>query len=98
MAWRLAIILTNVIISLIRTPETNLSEILSTIHTFSSKKMHLKMSSVKWLRVCISLNLLKMRLKMTYAERLAFCPSPAVSSGDNMAVVHFGRMLPTPNF
>ena len=38
---RQAIIWTNAGILLIRTSETNLSEILSKIHTFSFKKMHL---------------------------------------------------------
>ena len=36
--------------------ETNLSEILIKIHTFSLKKMHLKLSSGKWWPVCLSLN------------------------------------------
>ena len=44
---RQAIIWTNAEILLIRTLETNFSEILSAIHTFSFKKMHLKMSSAK---------------------------------------------------
>ena len=35
---------------------TNLSEILSEIHTFSLKKMHLKMSSAKWRPFCLGLN------------------------------------------
>ena len=42
-----AIIWTNAGIFLIRILGTNLSEILSRIHTFSFKKMHLKMSSAK---------------------------------------------------
>ena len=41
---------------LIWTFGTNFSEILSTIHTFSFKKMHLKMSSVKWWPFCLGLN------------------------------------------
>ena len=43
-----AIILTNAGILLNRTVGTNFSEILSEIHTFSFKKMHLKLSSAKW--------------------------------------------------
>ena len=53
---RQAIIWTNIGILLIRTLRTNFSEILSEIHTFSSKKMHLKMSSVKWRPFCLGLN------------------------------------------
>ena len=45
---RQAIIWTNAEILLIRTLGTNHSEILSGIHTFPFKKMHLKMLSVKW--------------------------------------------------
>ena len=45
---RQAIIWTNAGILLIRTLGTNFSEILSEIHTFSFKKMHLKISSAKW--------------------------------------------------
>ena len=45
---RQAIIWTNAGILLIRTLRTNFSEILIGIHTFSFKKMHLKMSSAKW--------------------------------------------------
>ena len=42
------IIWTNVGILLSEPLETNFREILIEIHTFSSKKMHLKMSSEKW--------------------------------------------------
>ena len=45
-------------IVLIRTLGTNFSEILSEIHTFSFKKMHLKMSSAKWRQCCLGFNLL----------------------------------------
>ena len=45
--WRQAIIRTNAGILLIGTLGTNFSEILSDIHTFSFKKMHLNMSSAK---------------------------------------------------
>ena len=38
---------------------TNFSEILIEIHTFSFKKMHLKMSSRKWRPFCFGLNVLK---------------------------------------
>ena len=46
--WRHAIICTNAGILLIGHPKTNFSEISIKIHTFSLKKMHLKMSSGKW--------------------------------------------------
>ena len=53
---RQAIIWTNDGILLIRTLGTNFSEILSEIHSFSFKKMHLKMSSAKWRLFCLGLN------------------------------------------
>ena len=53
-----AIIRTNDGILLIWTMETNFSEILCEIHTFSLKKMHLKMSSAKWWQFCLGLNVL----------------------------------------
>ena len=51
-----AIIWTNDGILLIRTLGTNFSEILSKIHSFSFKKMHLKMSSAKWRLFSLGLN------------------------------------------
>ena len=45
-------------ILLIRTLGTNFSEILSEIHTFSLKKMHLNMSSGKKRPFCLGLNML----------------------------------------
>ena len=56
---RQAIIWINVGILLIRTLGTNFSEILSEIHAFSFKKMHLKMSSAKWRPFSLGLNVLK---------------------------------------
>ena len=53
---RQAIIWTNDGILLIRTLGTNFSEIISKIHSFSFKKMHLKMSSAKWRLFCLGLN------------------------------------------
>ena len=55
---RQAIIWTNAGILSIGTLETNLSEILSEIHTFSFKKMHLKTSSGKRRPSCLGLNVL----------------------------------------
>ena len=53
---RQAIIWTNAGILLSGTLGTNFGEILNEIHTFSFKKMHLKMSSVKWRQFCLGLN------------------------------------------
>ena len=53
---RQAIIWTNAAILLIEPLETNFSEILIEIQTFSFKKMHLKMSSGKWRPSCLGLN------------------------------------------
>ena len=53
-----AIIWTNAGILLIGPSETNFSEIIIEIHTFSFKKMHLKMSSGKWQPFCLGLNVL----------------------------------------
>ena len=53
-----AIIWTNGGILLIRNLETNFSEILSEIYTFSFKKIHLKMSSRKWRPFCLGHNVL----------------------------------------
>ena len=56
---RQAIIWTNAGILLIGPLGTNFNEILIEIHTFSFKKMHLKMSSVIWRPFCLGLNVLK---------------------------------------
>ena len=53
---RQAIIWTNAGILLIRTLGTNFSEILGEIHSFSFKKMHLKMSSAKGRLFSLGLN------------------------------------------
>ena len=58
---RQAIIWTNAGIVLIRPLETNFSEISIEIHTFSFRKMHLKMSSGKWRPLCLGLNVLRTR-------------------------------------
>ena len=56
---RQAIIWTDAGILLIGPFETNFSEIWIGIQTFSLKKIHLKMSSVKWRLFCLGLNVLK---------------------------------------
>ena len=55
---RQAITWTNVGILLIGPIGTNFNEMLIEIHTFSFKKMHLKMSSGKWRPFCLGLNML----------------------------------------
>ena len=59
---RQAITWTNVGILLIGPLGTNFSEMLIKIHTFSFKKMHLKMSSGKWRPFCLGLNVLSVTL------------------------------------
>ena len=54
---------TNVGILLIRLLVTNFSNMLIEIHTFSFKKIHLKMSSGKWRPFCLVLNVLKPSLQ-----------------------------------
>ena len=54
-----AIAWTNVGILLIGPLGTNFSEMLIEIHTFSFKKIHLKMSSGKWRPFCLGLNVLR---------------------------------------
>ena len=56
--WRQVIISTNTGLFLIGTLGTHFSEILGEIHTFSFKKMHLKMLSAKWWQICLHLNML----------------------------------------
>ena len=56
---RQAIVWGNAGILLIEPLDTNFSEILIAIHTFSFKKMHLNMSSGKWRPFCLGLNLLR---------------------------------------
>ena len=55
---RQAIIWTNARILLRGTLGTNFSEILSKIHTFSFKKMHLEMSSAEWLQFRLGVDVL----------------------------------------
>ena len=56
--WCQAIIWTNAGILFIGILGTNFSEILSEIHVFSFKRMHLKMLSAKWPQLCLCLNVL----------------------------------------
>ena len=73
---RQAIIWTNAGILLIGSLGTNFNEILIEIHTFSFKKMHLKMSSAKWRPFCLGLNVLMTKTidAMSYAAAwLCWC-------------------------
>ena len=54
--WRQAIIWTNAGIWSMGPLGTNFNGILIEIHTFSFKKIHLKMSSAKWRLFCLGLN------------------------------------------
>ena len=56
--WRQAIIWANAGLLLIGPWGTNFYEILIDIHTFSLKKIHLKMTSGKWQPFCLGLNVL----------------------------------------
>ena len=86
---RQAIIWTNAGILLIGPLGTNFSEILIEIHTFSSKKTHLNMSSGKWRPFCLGLNVL------SYPSNSACHPndhhwdySPCVSSSSQVTATH----------
>ena len=79
---RQAIIWTNFGILLIGTLETNFSEIISKIHTFSFKKMHLKTLSAKWRPFCHGFNVLThCGLVMPYGDRDQgkWCPVPVTN-------------------
>ena len=74
-----AIIWTNDGIFLIRTLGKKLQWILSEMHSFSFKKMHLKMSSAKWRLFHLGLNELMERKRNLIASALAlrhFCTKP----------------------
>ena len=74
-----AIIWTNAGILLIGPLGTNLSEILSEIHIFSLKKMHLKMSSGKWRPFCLCLNVLNLYIKQKKNKSVVTNHSPAIN-------------------
>ena len=62
---RQPIIWTNAGVLLVRTSETHASEILSKTHKFPFKRMHLKMSSVKWWQFCLDLKVIKRSVRFT---------------------------------
>ena len=88
---RQAIIWTNAGILLIRTSGTNFSEILSLIHTFSFKKIHLKMASAKWHPFCLGLNVLT-------AHSHTSSPAALSSLHPSLAASCTGAHLPTALF
>ena len=67
-----AIIWTNAGILLIWPLGTNFSEILFEIHTFSLKKMQLKMSSGKWRPFCLGRNVLSQAKPLQLVRRSGF--------------------------
>ena len=73
---RQAIAWTNVGILIIGPLGTNFSEMLIEIHTFSFKKIHLKMSSGKWRPFCLGLHVIISRLTACYRyDCVAWCSS-----------------------
>ena len=78
---RQAIIWTNAGILLIGPLGTNSNEILIEIHTFSFKKMHLKISSGKWRPFCLGLNVLRSNIRKDIMS---------VSSDYSKTIANFG--------
>ena len=81
---RQTIIWTDVGILLIRTFRTNFSEILRKIHTFSFKKMHLKMSTGKRRPFCLGLNVLNhtfaaLQYRITWTWMKAVTPGQGIN-------------------
>ena len=74
MLRRQAIIWTNAGILLIRNLGTHFSEILSELHTFSFKKIDLKMSSTRWWPFCLGLNVLKLEgICIIFMMKISIC-------------------------
>ena len=90
---RQSIIWTNAWILLIRASGTNFDEIWSEIHTFSFKKMHLKMSSGKWRPFCIELNVLTV-YSVTYQRKHQSSPSLAFVRGIHWRPVNSPHIRP----
>ena len=77
---RQAIIWTNAGILLVGSLETNFSEILMEIHTFSFNKTHLKTSSAKWRPCCLGRNVLRNMATVAVAITPAFSQQCKVST------------------
>ena len=86
---RQAIIWINAGILLIRSLGTNFSEILSEILVFSFKKMHLKMSSVKWRLLRLGLNVLTHRHISEYSLQMQVSPMPLLDDTYTYGSVYF---------
>ena len=84
---RQAIIWTNAGTLLIGHLGTNFNEIPIEIHTFSFKKMQLKMSSAKWRPFCLGLNVLiyirKFNRVLISVTRMGGCFNPWIVSPEN---------------
>ena len=91
---RQAITWTNVGILLIGPQGTNFSEMLIEIHTFSFKKIHLKMSSGKWRPFCLGLNVLN-KLCLREVKRSATCRSLYSWWVDLLTVWMFNSLWPS---
>ena len=89
--WCLAVISTNAGILLIGPLGTNFSEILIEIHTFSLKKIHLKMPSGKWRPFCLSLDVLNslaiMRDHLEFTHKQLETHGYVISNGTTTALV-----------
>ena len=85
---RQAIIWTNAGIRLMGPLGINFNQILIQIHTFSFKKMHLKMSSARWRLFCLGLNVLSNALVIGHRCRLCKCLSVNVT--ENISTIGVG--------
>ena len=83
---------TNAGILLIRPLGTNFSEILIKIHTFSFKKMHLKMSSAKWRPFCLGFSELNKRQFQVWSS------SPRPNQNKAVGVPHHDDVIKWKHF
>ena len=96
--WHQAIIWTNAKILLTGPWGTNFSEISIAIHTFSFKKMHLKISSGKWWPCCLGFNVLtKLYIFTLVPNSCAYLPMfcCALITLDKLSQCH-GSWYPEP--
>ena len=84
---RQAIIWTNAGILLIGPSGTNFSEILIVIHTFSFKKMHLKMLSAKWRPFCLGLNVVR------WEDRWKITRHTRTGHGESDDMTDYGKLI-----
>ena len=95
--WRQAMIWTNAEILLIGLLGTKFSEILIEIHTFSFKKMHLKMSSGKW-RPFVSASMWSWLNCMTPGARKLMAMSCSAAALQHPALHVSKKNFTSPNF